>query len=1172
MGESFDSPPSWVTSRPEEESFDNPPSWVTSSSQVPSTVLDDDKQEEVAKFYLPEGVTQGSYTQDTMVEDDRLYQPIHEFMKLRYGLQSVEGKSRTEIVDQFLNNRRGNAFGNSVRAVSEADFLYDIKEDPNKLAKVGKAYGIYENMADLFSDETTPWERAEGIMDVTRTILADPINLVGGIVGKAVGGTASRMSINTLNRMANQAALKELAKKGTTKAGQEAAAKAMRGGAKGAVNKLSIEVAETANKLRSTKGFKRVMTKAGLKEVAGATAVDAIAATGTEWLYQRSLVDTGVQDEVNPYAVGLASLSAMAMGGIQAARVATRGSSDTVLVSEAVQQGEPKKIAAEMKKSIKEYLSRDLNKPEGYSSWWSKVDAGEELAAKDTEFFIELLLGRTVKEGDDEKVIFKGLGQIMQENGFYYVKRSDEDTIGNWVADFLSEMDDEDVRGILKTYTKHSGNRINRLKKLTAKQFAETFSNKVSQAGQTMNSLRQMSDNLKVDIDDLEVEHFLERTLGSGILKKEGDKKFEFLGAGFSKAQSNMIRSLVSHPSTSMLNLVGYGSASAIGSASDIATAIIHASRGALYKMGGMNEKGVNQINIAKVLVEANLNRVKFLLDPDMTQEAFKSALTRNTGALEQLVKIQSGGVEVSNGIKELSKLGITGRNFWSKTDEGVDLIQALTFVDAQDIFTKSQEYIFQMDKNLRMLHGMGWNEFYSHPDAARMMATKEYRELEAKAVTKTLEPTFSKSYRGTDTLGKMAGIIEEARNIPGVGILVPFGKFFNNTIDFMVKHSPASPFIKKFGVAYEDVSYEELFGRVAVAAGLVAAFSEGEDEKRRQGLGLYDTIDPMTGEVRSKQYDYPLSLFQAAGRVSSYIANEEEVPDGIVTQIIYDFFGGSLTRNISKSGNVLVDAVKAMIQADLEKAAELGKQSVASIGTQFVSAGTRFLDPINELVGLVMPERVERRPELNQHTGVKKQLKDAMRYFDNFAEIITGKTDDAIKQSSSEGMMDPMGTKMLGTRTEMMTDTLRLMNMLGLDSWSENAAFKVTKQTPIAGNKYQKHFFNMIEALATQRMANKTFRSLDRQRQLDFWEKDVETAKTMSMIMLSFEDGVTGADYYRFELANKNTIKDIKDAKEELDIDVEIQDMNLETLMLIESYLETKDTVRKLGTPAEAY
>ena len=1117
--------------------------------------------------FVPSGFTAGKYSQDTLVEDG-LFQPIEEYMNLRYGIQATEGKSREDIVDKFLNNRRGNAMGNSVSALSEADFLYGIKDKPEVLAKVGRAYGVYENMAGLFSGETSGMEKAEILKDSAISLILDPINLAGGIIGRAVGGTATRAGVKALNKMATKAAMKELTKQAGKAGAKKAAARVYKAAAVTAQSQAAGEMTEYATKLAATKGFQRVMTKAGLKEVAATAVVDSIAGTGTEWLYQRSLVQTDVQDEVNPYAVGLASLSGMVMGGVQAGRVALRGSSGQTLVSEVLQQGDPKTVAREMQESIAAYMQE--GKIDKTSSWASKLEGGEELAAKDTDFFVELLLGRSDEEGEQ---LFKGLGQIMQENGFFYVKRNPDDKISNFVADFIKEMDDADAQGIVRAYSDNSGNAIKDLEDVTAESLGDLFASKMNQGARTMNAAKQLSDTLDINIEDLDVEKYLEAAMGLKMVETpptKFDKWGAGAGAGVRKAQNNMIRSLVSHPSTSMLNVVGYGAASAIGSASDMTQALLYASRGTLHNMVGQFEKGADFNRMASSLAKANVNRVKLLVDPDMTAEVFKSALLRNTGPMEKLSRVQSGGVEISSGIEELSKMGNTQRAFWQKAEGGIDLVQAATFVDAQDIWTKSQEYVFQMDKNLRTTFNKSFDEFYTSPDAQKIMATKQYKQLEATAVDKTLEMTFSKSYKGKKALGEIAGFIEDARNIPGLGALVPFGKFFNNTIDFTVKNSPVGLAAKVTGLGYKDVPISEMVSRTAVAAGLVYAMSDGEDEARRQGLGLYERVDSRTGEARSMQYDYPLSLFKAAGRIFAYKKANENVPDEIAQQVIRDFFGGSLTRNISKSGDVMVDAVSSLIKMELEDAAGKAKQAVGSIGSQYVSASTRFVEPINEIVGLAFD--VERAPELSTETGLNKQIKDSMRYFNNVTELFTGKASQT-KYSSTEGEMDPQATKMVGVRAEQHTDSLRVMHMLGYEGWQLNAAFKVSKATPEAGNEYQRNFFNFMENEASVLMQNETFRSLTTEQQRIMWSKKVEQVKKMASRDLFIKGEGDSTLYEQYDLVNSSSAEELQRAMEELGVEgKDVFDLNRETLVILKNSIKTQKTLDELSIPAGAY
>ena len=96
-------------------------------------------------------VSRESYSQDDLVSDE-FYTPIAEYMKYRFGSQAVEG-DRKEVVNKFLNNMRGFAGGNSVRAVNEISFLNSV-EGPQEKAAAAKAYAIYDKMEGIFGDTT----------------------------------------------------------------------------------------------------------------------------------------------------------------------------------------------------------------------------------------------------------------------------------------------------------------------------------------------------------------------------------------------------------------------------------------------------------------------------------------------------------------------------------------------------------------------------------------------------------------------------------------------------------------------------------------------------------------------------------------------------------------------------------------------------------------------------------------------------------------------------------------------------------------------------------------------------------------------------------------------------------------------------------------------------------
>lgn len=1128
---------------------------------------------------LPEQHAPGTYSETDIVEDDELFGIAEEFMKTRYGLQAVEGKSRKELVASFLDGRRGNYLGNSVNVLSEYDYLNDKKEDWETLDKIGAGYTLYENMAGITGEDVSWSETGGAAADTAWYLLMDPINVVGMGVGRIVGGAAGKAGIKSLQHyVMKEVTKRRLAGQTVTSTGK-VAKDIMRVAATTARTEGTNAVSKFANNIKGT-ALGKVMSKEGVTEVAAATATDAIIASGLEFVYQRNMVTAGAQKEISTTSVGLAALFGLTVGGITTARVAGRGSSGTALPSIDVEKGTHKDAALSFQESMAAHFKAQGKDMDGTTSWAQKIGSGKELSVKDTDFFIDLLKGvDPVKDADGvvTKPGLKGIAQVMQEQGFYFQPRDGDDKLTNWIADFLSEFDDKDMKAIVKGFEDSAGVKLTDLGDITSKSFSDAFAKKISQSAQSMNAVSQTANRLNIDAADLGMDMFIQEALGQNLLvaAKTGEAKFGAAVADkwgrilpstkkVTEGQNQFIRSLVSHPSTSMLNVFGYTVSSGMGSASDMLQGAMMLSGGTVKRALGMKEAGMSMQHIGKAIVAANVNRAKLLLDPDMTAAAYRSALEKNSGALEALHKVQAGGVDIDKTIGDVMGQGPVGK----VVDNYIDTIQGLTFVKSQDILTKSQEYVFQMDKSLRITFGKSWNEFYTSPDANKMMATKEFKMLEEGAVAKTLEHTFGKSYKGSGVLGEVAGVIEDARNIPGLGMMVPFGRFFNNTIDFAAKNSPLGIAAKMAG-KYPDKTITELVTNNMVAGGLVYSMMQGEDEARKQGLGLYDTVNE-EGEVESMQYDYPMSLFKAAARYFSYRNAGEEVPAEIVAQIGTDFFGGGLTRNLEQSGSALVDGVALMLQGDMEQGLDTLKEGGGSVLAQGIAGFTRALEPVDTLIGIAFDKDMAPKNVKDGNAFVGK----ALTYVETTIELFTGKPIADVSKSSAEGNRKQQTTKNLGTRNVQLTNTLRVMNMLGYESWDNNASFKVSNLAAEAGNEYNGAFFNRIDKVAERMMASEVFRNSPIKQQRALWEEELAVVRDRARADLSTnyagEQSTLSAQY---ELTERNTIGELKTALYDLGYDGKtIGDLDQTELDIVKTYIETQALNDELALPRGSY
>ena len=244
------------------------------------------------QFDLPEP---GTYSENDMVESDSAFSVIENYMIDRYGLQSIEGQSRAKIVDDYLDNRRGVAGGNTVRGLAEMDYLNDIEDDEDKLARAHAAAALYENMAGLYTGETTLGEKIRGTGDFIRQGILDPVNIVGGLVGKFVGGGAIRLGTNVAKKKALQKMVEKQAAGASAKAVSQTGNKVFIKAVEEAGKATTNQVKNYSAQLLSSRGLKRLAQKGALAEIATTTSIDAVVNLGMEYLYQNGLI-SGYQD------------------------------------------------------------------------------------------------------------------------------------------------------------------------------------------------------------------------------------------------------------------------------------------------------------------------------------------------------------------------------------------------------------------------------------------------------------------------------------------------------------------------------------------------------------------------------------------------------------------------------------------------------------------------------------------------------------------------------------------------------------------------------------------------------------------------------------------------------------------------------------------------------------
>ena len=1140
----------------------------------------------------------GDYSSNDIIENDELYNVAKDYMDTRFNVDDVRGYSREELVNKALNNMRGFSGGNTVRAVNELSFLNslnpDDEDDLEKLNKVGKFYTMFEGMETLFGD-TTASEKAEILMDYTREAILDPANLIGLGVGKFLASGGTKVATRLAQKKAMQIYKKNLLKGKSKETAKDEAdkmwAKVMRGAAKDEKN-VAIQ-----NRLKkeSAKGMKALATKQGLKEVAGVTLVDTVAGVGSALAYEDGLVRTTGKEGNYLVAGGLGALGSMAIGGglgVTSVLLSRKSGELALPATDVIPVEKTQKIKNidRVTKSLQDHI----NKMGGKDAWRKKVNAGRNLALEGgygDNFFEEMLLGNTEKG-------LVGLAEVMYEQGYTYTKRYTGDKVSNFVADVIKEADPQDITKFLTDFEEMSGVSVylsreaqdnttginKKLSDFTPEDFSKAFAYWSSKRGQGLGIVSRLGKIISGDrnIGDTTFGEFTQAMFDTGLAQKKSKEKSSLLGGklegvnlamgaeGIKAGQNRIVRMLVSAPSTSYLNLVGWGAATAINSATDVGMGLLFAGKSGYQKLTRNADAG-ESLRIAGAYYRANKQKIRNLLDPNMTYDSFKSISLKNPEAMRELVRVLPGGIEDIDKVVKQSGFNPDETIAGATSEKIVDFAQLISFVKMQDVFTKSQEFIYQLDKNLDITYGKSFSEFFKDPNAARLMNEKKYKQAVARATYETQKAIFSLSYKDDTTIGELAGFVENFRNTPGVGLLAPFGRFFNNTVAFSMDMTGVSFLQKLASPTSQTRSVKELLLRGSTGLGFMYTMMQDEQIYREQGLGPFQRIDPETGGIADEKFNFPTSHFKAGARLGSYAMEGKDIPKGEAQQV-FDIIGiNQLTRQLNQTVDGFGTAIQKLVAGETG-IVDAFNATFGGIGSQVISGTTRFLDPYNALVGLGI--RRDNYKHIDRKQG-SKTINNALRYMDQFIAATVGDLQQE-KFSASIGDIQSDASKQLAYREVELTDTSKILNRIGKPNYLADKRTKIA----VAGNRYNEIFHDVIEVLSGDLLRREAFITGKIE-----GSKSTELVVRTKLVNNVFEEAreitkylmETGAESLNdmqlgklLELENRFKLPKIDRALENLKTkfgeDLEFQDLSNSQLQVLEDYLENNKMLDEYG------
>ena len=1116
----------------------------------------------------------GAETINDLMTDSN-FAVVGQYMDQRFGMREDQ-HDRQKIIDSYVNHMRKFNFGQSV--VTATELAYLSTDDEAKKLGAGQAYKLFDNMKGAFSEEYTFGQKADAVYDYGRALIVDPVNIVSLGFGKLITGGATKVAAQlakeTVKKLVKEAAKKRGIKGALTKSMQVEA------------NIIEQRVIGKIIRGEAVEGVTEGAFKAGLKsearkEVLAVSAFDTAASVTVDGIYQKALMQSGVQDNYSVMQGGLAGLGGIFGGSLaygltmlnkapssEATLPLFMQAFDNAAATEAsvkklAMTGRNRKNKEVLAKMDFAALTKALKKNSTAAARWSaKVTKGNNLRRTRVEDIADPLrdelLGAFLHGVDDGTDSFKGLKAIFEDFGIELA--NDDDTFANF-TDFLTET--------IKALPKGKGgayNEVNSLYQATLKKLPEfnsqtlgqglnTLSSLSSEWGRTGNTLAKLKKDLGLAKGQTPVQKYNE--VVDETLDVPTNKVRAAVIDGSAKLQQNLIRMLITHPGTTALNLVGWANATAMQSIGDTLRGALYGGR-ALSEMAiGRTTKATEFATKSKLMFSLQRQKATNLVSPYATQQATYSFLAANPKSQKELFRYMSGGIELDDVYKNLGvKLDdMEQPGNWEKV---MDFAQTMYGVKAQDMYTKSQEFMYALDKQIRVKYGKTYAEFLQDPNLYRTMKGDDFVEVQAIAVEDALRNVYAKSYAKPlygdtkGTLNSAAGVLEDLRKYPIIGAMVPFGQFFNNTLGHMFDHTGISLIHKYAAGTTRDPM--ELLTKSAVGLSLIGITTAREYDNMEEGLALFDERGS-DGAIRNRMYDFPYSFYKAMGRMAAHAHRDGKIPTEMVNEVVTLFGPKNLTRQLGDSAKMSFDLLVDIAQNEDVAVVEGLVKVVQDAGSMYLSGYSRPLDPINQMIALskgenyIAPDRKQGSEWVNKSTRYADEIFLALGAFDKPVEKRTALTDEASMPSIGRifGYREVPGQ----------TSIQRMFNEIGRPQWRTD----IKSFIPEVQNNINGHIFKFLELNASQVIDSDAWRNgTEKTRKAilsDVLKRSKEDVVDILERSIDRNDERTLSLYKLSKKGSGISKEDVEKALVSLDIDLEITDLDKNQLDFLVNYLE---------------
>ena len=1134
-----------------------------------SSAVSTDREED---FYIDKNAT---LKKDDLKKYEYLT-PIRSYMVDRKGVD-YKDKKDDELIEDFIQHMRYfNA--NAVSTTGELRFIN--KADDRTKRRAGKAYEIYEQLGNVFQNDGA-MGAVDGVKDYIFAAAKDPTNYVGlitGGIGRLVAGSytvaGKKIVLDAVKRAGLQAARDgksaQQIKRAAEKAGREAARRAAKAGlsknqSKKAAEKVTQEVtkegrrnvAMDAMRAKQQERFDKASGIA-LKTTIGA---DAGFSMLQDAMAQTTLMEAGAQEQYSKTQTAFSSL----LGGVAGAAqlgfgkfrgVSGLGQSEDTLgdVAESVLESNTPILSKKAGKEATKQILKDVE------DWNKKVERGYKLetANMPSDLLYNIMLGADGKGG---------LAKLMHDRGMkIHSNKMTSDVVTN-VVRFLPEEDLEKINKAMGKYTELTLGEVADTKLINLR---DLIAKDLSEAGKSLAVMSQMKRivNSGIVAAGDKTKKTLEDDIAEATKEVDQMNKSQPLKYG----QSVWKRLLVSSPATTMINVAGF------------AQYYVGQTMADLFNSGMLSFKALTQstydmnaarqtMRQARAYTQVQAQKFRNLLDPYTTHDAYMRFLSEanNQATRQKLFETMSGGVEVN-----AERYGINPNNkLYRNIEAGASAAANISGVRIQDSFTKSQMFMTEMDKYMRVNKNTTLKE-------AILNGEEPDLEVIQGALDSTLKSVFSKDYTTAEQpelLRTAAKFAETFSNTPGLGTILPFGRFFNNVVATAYQWSPlAAPqqfykFARNLYTKEPDVTDRDALARMIVGSTALRLSMDYDNERREKGLGVYE-VDVGGGTIVDAKNTFPFSLWLAAGRVMNLRRNGEQVPPELQQELGTQLVVGQLARD-AQFANDINNLIDVITNVDVDKQAA-AIDGFYKVGGNFVSGFTRPLDALNKAVGFATGTDSAR--DIRQADGLNVFTQSATKYVDNIIESFIDKTDsisgEELRVATREGdVYDPNPfARIFGlTIKPGRTATEKVYSMAEMHPW------KASERTNLPA--YDKTFNGLLapllEVYTQQLLDDPKFQKANLTMKREMLKKRMSDVK--SVIRERMEKGFSGAEGRTLRKAAQASSKYSKEIrrealqmmKESYGTTGSLEDMSfreLDTFMRFADYLKTiKDEVGSL-------